>query len=125
MTSAGSLVKSNSFFPKDSLLSGPAGGVVGAAEQAARSGIKKIIAFDMGGTSTDVSLYNERFDYSSSQGWALLRSCRHRWRAKRLPRVVAPFAISMVIDSRWDRTVPELFPDRRAMALVDRSQLRM
>ncbi|HWA34204.1 MAG TPA: hydantoinase/oxoprolinase family protein, partial [Cyclobacteriaceae bacterium] len=63
MTSAGSLVKSNSFFPKDSLLSGPAGGVVGAAGQATRSGIKKIIAFDMGGTSTDVSLYNDRFDY--------------------------------------------------------------
>ncbi len=63
MTSAGSLVKSNSFFPKDSLLSGPAGGVVGAASQAKRSGTNKIIAFDMGGTSTDVSLYNDRFDY--------------------------------------------------------------
>ncbi len=63
MTSAGSLVRSDSFYPKDSLLSGPAGGVVGAATQAARSGIKKIIAFDMGGTSTDVSLYNGRFDY--------------------------------------------------------------
>ena len=63
MTSAGGLLKSNSFFPKDSLLSGPAGGVVGAAHQAAKSGIKKIIAFDMGGTSTDVSLYNGRFDY--------------------------------------------------------------
>ena len=63
MTSAGSLVNSNSFFPKDSLLSGPAGGVVGAAYQASRSGVKKIIAFDMGGTSTDVSLYNGHFDY--------------------------------------------------------------
>ena len=63
MTSAGSLVKSNLFFPKDSLLSGPAGGVVGAARQARLSGIEKIIAFDMGGTSTDVSLYNGHFDY--------------------------------------------------------------
>ena len=63
MTSAGSLVKSNFFFPKDSLLSGPAGGVVGAARQARRSGIEKIIAFDMGGTSTDVSLYDGQFDY--------------------------------------------------------------
>ena len=63
MTSAGSLARSDSFFPKDSLLSGPAGGVVGAAHQAARSGVEKIIAFDMGGTSTDVSLYNGRFDY--------------------------------------------------------------
>ncbi len=63
MTSAGSLVKSNSFFPKDSLLSGPAGGVVGAAEQALKSGKQKVIAFDMGGTSTDVSLYDGKFDY--------------------------------------------------------------
>ncbi len=63
MTSAGSLVRSHSFYPKDSLLSGPAGGVVGAAHQAEQSGITKIIAFDMGGTSTDVSLYDKRFDY--------------------------------------------------------------
>lgn len=63
MTSAGSLVRSDSFYPKDSLLSGPAGGVVGAAHQAIQSGIHRIIAFDMGGTSTDVSLYNDRYDY--------------------------------------------------------------
>ncbi len=63
MTSAGGLVRSGSFFPKDSLLSGPAGGVVGAAHQAQRSGFSKIITFDMGGTSTDVSLFNNRFDY--------------------------------------------------------------
>lgn len=63
MTSSGSLVRASSFYPKDSLLSGPAGGVVGAAKQAARSGLRKILAFDMGGTSTDVSMYNNRFDY--------------------------------------------------------------
>lgn len=63
MTSAGNLVPSDSFFPKDSLLSGPAGGVVGAATSAKLSGVNKIIAFDMGGTSTDVSLYDERYDY--------------------------------------------------------------
>lgn len=63
MTSAGGLIRSDAFSPKDSLLSGPAGGVVGAARQARRSGLSKIIAFDMGGTSTDVSLYNGRFDY--------------------------------------------------------------
>ena len=38
------------------ILSGPAGGVAGASEIAKRTGIKKIISFDMGGTSTDVSL---------------------------------------------------------------------
>jgi N-methylhydantoinase A len=42
--------------PVRTLLSGPAGGVVGAAASARRSGFSRIIAFDMGGTSTDVSL---------------------------------------------------------------------
>lgn len=63
MSSAGSLIDIRSYHPKDSLLSGPAGGVVGAAITAQLSGFSKIIAFDMGGTSTDVSLYNNRFDY--------------------------------------------------------------
>jgi 5-oxoprolinase (ATP-hydrolysing) len=63
MTSAGGLAKASEFHPKDSLLSGPAGGVVGAAVTAQLSGVDKLITFDMGGTSTDVSLYNGRFDY--------------------------------------------------------------
>lgn len=63
MTSAGGLISADQFFPKDSLLSGPAGGVVGAATSGKRSGHTKLITFDMGGTSTDVSLYNNRFDY--------------------------------------------------------------
>ena len=63
MTSAGGLVDSHKFYPKDSLLSGPAGGVVGAATIAKLSGIDKLITFDMGGTSTDVSLYNRQYDY--------------------------------------------------------------
>jgi N-methylhydantoinase A len=42
--------------PVRTVLSGPAGGVVGAAATARRSGFERIIAFDMGGTSTDVSL---------------------------------------------------------------------
>ena len=63
MTSAGGLVDAKSFYPKDSLLSGPAGGVVGAATTAKLSGIHNIITFDMGCTSTDVSLYNGHYDY--------------------------------------------------------------
>jgi len=63
MTSAGGLVNAQQFFPKDSLLSGPAGGVVGAAVSGKYSGIDKLIAFDMGGTSTDVSLFNKTFSY--------------------------------------------------------------
>jgi len=42
--------------PVRTVLSGPAGGVIGAAASARRSGVHRIIAFDMGGTSTDVSL---------------------------------------------------------------------
>ncbi len=63
MSSAGSLLNAEIFYPKDSLLSGPAGGVVGAASVAKLSGITKLITFDMGGTSTDVALYNQRYDY--------------------------------------------------------------
>jgi 5-oxoprolinase (ATP-hydrolysing) len=55
MTSAGWLIPASEFRPKDSLLSGPAGGVIGAAFAASRSGFARVIAFDMGGTSTDVS----------------------------------------------------------------------
>ncbi|MFY8036164.1 MAG: hydantoinase B/oxoprolinase family protein [Cyclobacteriaceae bacterium] len=63
MTSAGSLSNAQHFYPKDSLLSGPAGGVVGAATVGRLSNIHQLITFDMGGTSTDVSLYNNRLDY--------------------------------------------------------------
>jgi len=63
MTSAGGLVPAASFAPKDSLLSGPAGGVAGAAFAGRRSGVEHIIAFDMGGTSTDVARYGGDFEY--------------------------------------------------------------
>jgi len=64
MTSAGGLVNSGHFLPKDSLLSGPAGGVVGAAAMGEAAGYKKIISFDMGGTSTDVARYGGELEYS-------------------------------------------------------------
>lgn len=63
MTSAGGLVQAGTFRTKDSLLSGPAGGVVGAAFAGRQSGFEKIIAFDMGGTSTDVARYDGDFEY--------------------------------------------------------------
>jgi len=63
MSSAGGLLHSSDFRPKDSLLSGPAGGVIGALTKAKQSGIDQIITFDMGGTSTDVSRCNGRPDY--------------------------------------------------------------
>jgi 5-oxoprolinase (ATP-hydrolysing) len=63
MTSAGGLVRAGSFNAKDGLLSGPAGGVVGAALSGRRSGFAKVIAFDMGGTSTDVARWDGDFEY--------------------------------------------------------------
>jgi 5-oxoprolinase (ATP-hydrolysing) len=63
MTSAGGLVDSRHFRPMDSLLSGPAGGVVGAAMAGHRAGLDAVIAFDMGGTSTDVARFDGDFEY--------------------------------------------------------------
>ena len=55
MTSAGQLKSAETFRPVDSLLSGPAGGIAGAAALARACGLKQVLTFDMGGTSTDVS----------------------------------------------------------------------
>jgi 5-oxoprolinase (ATP-hydrolysing) len=63
MTSAGGLVRPEDFRAKDSLLSGPAGGVVGAALAGRRAGHARVIAFDMGGTSTDVARVDGDFEY--------------------------------------------------------------
>jgi 5-oxoprolinase (ATP-hydrolysing) len=63
MTSAGGLVNADLFWPKDSLMSGPAGGVVGCASVAKLHGFSKILSFDMGGTSTDVSRFDDGYDY--------------------------------------------------------------
>ncbi len=63
MTSAGGLVRASGFTGKDSILSGPAGGVVGCSRVAQAAGFNKAIGFDMGGTSTDVSRFDGRFEY--------------------------------------------------------------
>jgi len=63
MTSAGGLLNSKTVQPKDMLLSGPAGGVVGAAKAGRASGFDRIISFDMGGTSTDVARFDKDYDY--------------------------------------------------------------
>ena len=62
LTSAGALAGTATFRPKDSLLSGPAGGVVGAALAGRRSGLARVIAFDVGGTSTDVARWDGAFE---------------------------------------------------------------
>ena len=57
MQSSGGLTASTSFQGKDAILSGPAGGIVGMAGTASEAGFDRVIGFDMGGTSTDVSHY--------------------------------------------------------------------
>jgi len=63
MTSSGGLVGGDAYRSIDSLLSGPAGGVVGAALTGCRSGRERVITFDMGGTSTDVARFDSDFEY--------------------------------------------------------------
>ncbi|PIE58311.1 MAG: 5-oxoprolinase [Desulfobulbus propionicus] len=64
MQSHGGLTDAATFRGKDAILSGPAGGVIGMVRTAAMSGFDKLIGFDMGGTSTDVSHYNGTFERS-------------------------------------------------------------
>jgi len=62
MQSNGGLTDAALFQGKDSILSGPAGGIVGAVATCEMAGFDRIIGFDMGGTSTDVSHYAGEFE---------------------------------------------------------------
>lgn len=62
MQSNGGLREAARFRGKDAVLSGPAGGVVGMARTSAQAGYDRVIGFDMGGTSTDVSHYAGEFE---------------------------------------------------------------
>jgi 5-oxoprolinase (ATP-hydrolysing) len=62
MQSNGGLVDAQRFRGKDSILSGPAGGIVGAVQTSLRAGFDRIISFDMGGTSTDVAHFNGEYE---------------------------------------------------------------
>jgi 5-oxoprolinase (ATP-hydrolysing) len=64
MQSGGGLVEASHFRGKDCILSGPAGGIVGAVETSGKAGFDKIVTFDMGGTSTDVAHYNGEYERS-------------------------------------------------------------
>ncbi len=62
MMSSGGLTAADLFQGKDAILSGPAGGVVGMAETGRQAGFARLIGFDMGGTSTDVSHYDGEYE---------------------------------------------------------------
>ena len=73
MQSSGGLIDADRFRGKDSVLSGPAGGVVGMARAATAAGLEKLVGFDMGGTSTDVSAYDGSFERSAESTVAGVR----------------------------------------------------
>jgi 5-oxoprolinase (ATP-hydrolysing) len=73
MTSAGGLKRPSAFRGFESVLSGPAGGVVGFARAAQGAGRPRAIGFDMGGTSTDVARFDGRFEYEYETQKAGLR----------------------------------------------------
>ncbi|MBD2561992.1 MULTISPECIES: hydantoinase/oxoprolinase family protein [Nostoc] len=62
MKSDGGLVSAQQFQGKDSILSGPAGGIVGAVQTSKRAGFELVITFDMGGTSTDVAHFKGEYE---------------------------------------------------------------
>ncbi|MFQ5972175.1 MAG: hydantoinase B/oxoprolinase family protein [Alphaproteobacteria bacterium] len=62
MQSNGGLIDAGMFQGKDAILSGPAGGIVGAVKTSAGAGFEKIITFDMGGTSTDVAHFDGEYE---------------------------------------------------------------
>ena len=64
MQSNGGLTAAARFQGKDSILSGPAGGIVGMARTAQAAGIERVIGFDMGGTTTDVSHFAGTYERS-------------------------------------------------------------
>ena len=62
MMSSGGLTAAELFQGKDAILSGPAGGVVGMAQTGHEADFNRLIGFDMGGTSTDVSHYDGEYE---------------------------------------------------------------
>ncbi len=76
MQSSGGLSDAHRFRGKDAILSGPAGGIVGMARSSEQAGYNKIIGFDMGGTSTDVSHFSGVYerDYETSVAGVRMRT---------------------------------------------------
>ena len=75
MRSSGGLTDARMFEGRDAILSGPAGGIVGMARTGAEAGTERIIGFDMGGTSTDVSHHAGTFERTTETQVAGVRLC--------------------------------------------------
>ena len=104
MQSNGGLADARYFHGKDSILSGPAGGVVGAVRTAGLAGYHQIISFDMGGTSTDVAHYNGEFERSFE---TLVAGVRMRAPMMRIHTVAAGGGSILHFDGARYRVGPE------------------
>jgi len=109
MQSNGGLCDAHFFQGKDSILSGPAGGIIGMVRTGEEAGFSKLIGFDMGGTSTDVSHYAGELEREFETQVAGVRM-----RAPMMAiHTIAAGGGSMVSAIRLGQTVRALIPARR------------
>jgi 5-oxoprolinase (ATP-hydrolysing) len=106
MQSNGGLADVGAFQGKDAVLSGPAGGIVGAARTAEAAGFGRVISFDMGGTSTDVALYEGVFEQTLRRKSPVCGCARRCWRSIRWRRVVARSCTSTARGCWWGPIAP-------------------
>jgi 5-oxoprolinase (ATP-hydrolysing) len=104
MQSNGGLTDARLFQGKDAILSGPAGGIVGAVQTAERAGFGKIISFDMGGTSTDVAHYDGEYERAFE---TLVAGVRMRAPMMQIHTVAAGGGSICVFDGARFRAGPE------------------
>jgi len=104
MMSSGGLTDARLFQGKDAILSGPAGGVVGMVRTAAMGGFDKLIGFDMGGTSTDVSHYDGEYERAFE---TTVAGVRIRAPMMRIHTVAAGGGSILVFDGARFRVGPE------------------
>ncbi len=125
MTSAGGLEPMEQFRPKDSLLSGPAGGVSGAAAIAEQLGFSRVLTFDMGGTSTDVARYDGGFQYDFEQRVGNARVLAPACASRPSRRAAARSVAGRMADCGSAPSPPVPRPGRPVMDGADRSRSRM
>ena len=104
MQSNGGLADARLLKAKDSILSGPAGGVVGAVETSSAAGFDKIISFDMGGTSTDVAHFDGAYERAFE---TLVAGVRMRAPMMRIHTVAAGGGSILLFDGARYRVGPE------------------
>jgi len=121
MMSSGGLTAAELFQGKDAILSGPAGGVVGMAQTGRAAGFARLIGFDMGGTSTDVSHFNGELERTFETEVA---GVRMRAPMMLIHTVAAGGGSILHYDARASRVGPDsggANPGPRATAAADRS----